>query len=251
MEEIRRIREETDLEIETFVHGALCYSYSGQCLFSSLLGGRSGNRGRCAQPCRLPYQLYQNGRRLSAPGSEYLLSPKDICTVDLLPEILAAGVTSLKIEGRMKRAEYTAGVVRIYRKYLDRCLQGRPEKLSKEDRAQLMLLFNRDGFSGGYYRVRNGREMIALSNTKEKERESKEVSVKREALYQEIRKSWMEEKEKEKIKGNLKLFPGAPAILELNCGQAAVTVLGDEVQYARNGRRGSRASSQRRELFVD
>ena len=83
----------------------------------------------------------------------------------MLPEILAAGVTSLKIEGRMKRAEYTAGVVRIYRKYLDRCLQGRPEKLSKEDRAQLMLLFNRDGFSGGYYRVRNGREMIALSNT--------------------------------------------------------------------------------------
>lgn len=234
LEEIRRIREETDLEIETFVHGALCYSYSGQCLFSSILGGRSGNRGRCAQPCRLPYQLYQNGRRLSAPGQEYLLSPKDICTVDLLPEILAAGVTSLKIEGRMKRAEYTAGVVRIYRKYLDRCLQGRPEKLSKEDRAQLMLLFNRDGFSGGYYRVRNGREMIALSNTKEKERESKEVSVKREALYQEIRKSWMEEKEKEKIKGNLKLFPGAPAILELNCGQAAVAVLGDEVQYARN-----------------
>ena len=113
--EIRNIHEKTDLEIESFVHGALCYSYSGQCLLSSMIGGRSGNRGRCAQPCRLPWHFSREPRG----AGEYLLSPKDICTLKILPEILEAGVYSLKIEGRMKRPEYTAGVTRIYRKYLD------------------------------------------------------------------------------------------------------------------------------------
>ena len=124
LEEIRKIRRQTKLEIESFVHGALCYCYSGQCLFSSMLGGRSGNRGRCAQPCRLPYQVFEKGRQLNGKNSAYPLSPKDMCTIDLLPEIIRSGVTSLKIEGRMKRPEYTAGVVRIYRKYLDQFLSG-------------------------------------------------------------------------------------------------------------------------------
>lgn len=234
LEEIRQIRRETGLEIETFIHGALCYSYSGQCLFSSMLGGRSGNRGRCAQPCRLSYQLYQEGRRLSRRGQEYLLSPKDICTVDLLPEILEAGVVSLKIEGRMKRAEYTAGVVRIYRKYLDLCLEGRPARLSPEDRAQLMLLFNRDGFSQGYYKVRNGRDMIALTNAKEKEREERETAGRREELYRELQAACIGKKEQEKIKGSLKLFPGSPAILELYSGKTRVRVEGEQVQAAQN-----------------
>ena len=234
LEEIRDIRRETELEIETFIHGALCYCYSGLCLFSSMLGGRSGNRGRCAQPCRLPYQLLQGGRKLSRPGQDYLLSPKDICTVDLLPQILEAGVTSLKIEGRMKRAEYTAGVVRIYRKYLDLCLEGKPRKISREDMAQLMLLFNRDGFSQGYYQTRNGREMMALTNAKEKEREESATAKKREALYGEIQESFREKKAQEKIKGSLKLSVGEPAILELEKGETRIRVRGDLVQEAKN-----------------
>ena len=111
--EIARIHEETSMELETFIHGALCYCYSGQCLFSSILGGRSGNRGRCAQPCRLPYGAYQDGHCVSGKGDRPLLSPKDICTLDLIPQIAEAGVYSLKIEGRMKRPEYAAGVARI------------------------------------------------------------------------------------------------------------------------------------------
>ena len=114
LSEIQEIYDKVDIEIESFVHGALCYSYSGQCLFSSIAGGRSGNRGRCAQPCRLPYLC--EGKR------QYYLSPKDLCAVGILPEMLRAGVYSFKIEGRMKKPEYTAGVVSIYRRYLDRCL---------------------------------------------------------------------------------------------------------------------------------
>lgn len=167
LKEIRDIYEKTGMEIESFVHGALCYCYSGQCLFSSLIGGRSGNRGRCAQPCRLPYDLYEGEMRRNGSGDLYLLSPKDMCTLDLLPEILDSGVYSLKIEGRMKRPEYTAGVVRIYRKYLDQCLE--MDKTSKEkyrveekDRKELMDLYNRGGFNEGYYKTRNGKEMMSL-----------------------------------------------------------------------------------------
>lgn len=119
LKEIYEIYQKTGMEIESFVHGALCYCYSGMCLFSSMLGGRSGNRGRCAQPCRLPYTAYKDKQQISGEGQSYLLSPKDMCTIDILPEILQAGVYSLKIEGRMKRPEYAAGVTSIYRKYLD------------------------------------------------------------------------------------------------------------------------------------
>ena len=167
LEEIRAIWEATHMEIESFVHGALCYCYSGQCLMSSLIGGRSGNRGRCAQPCRLPYQVWQQNRRLNGRDSSYPLSPKDMCTVRLLPQILEAGVCSLKIEGRMKKAEYTAGVVEIYRKYLDRYLSGdRQPQVSREDYQQLLDLYNRDGFHESYYRQRNGKNMMALKNEK-------------------------------------------------------------------------------------
>ena len=112
LKEIRRIKEATGMEIECFIHGAMCYCYSGQCLFSSILGGRSGNRGRCAQPCRLPY---------SSKGQKecYPLSLKDMCTIESIPELLRAGIDSFKIEGRMKKAEYAAGVTAIYRKYID------------------------------------------------------------------------------------------------------------------------------------
>lgn len=176
LREIREIYEKTGMEIESFVHGALCYCYSGQCLFSSLVGGRSGNRGRCAQPCRLPYELYEKETRRNTAEEMYLLSPKDMCTLDLLPEILKSGVYSLKIEGRMKKPEYTAGVVRIYRKYLDQCLDievpdikpyrttthGSTFCVEEKDRRELMDLYNRGGFNEGYYRTRNGKEMMSL-----------------------------------------------------------------------------------------
>ncbi len=156
LKELKTIRNAVSLEIESFVHGALCYCYSGQCLYSSLIGGRSGNRGRCAQPCRLPYQVGKT--------EGFLMSPKDIFTLDIIPDIIEAGVFSLKIEGRMKRPEYTAGVVRLYRKYLDQYLKkGRKGyRVSEEDKKELMALYNRGGFTEGYYQMRNGREMISL-----------------------------------------------------------------------------------------
>lgn len=114
LEEIRRIKEVTGMEIECFIHGAMCYCYSGQCLFSSILGGRSGNRGRCAQPCRLPYTVGGNRREC------YPLSLKDMCTIENIPELIDAGIDSFKIEGRMKKPEYAAGVTAVYRKYIDK-----------------------------------------------------------------------------------------------------------------------------------
>ena len=147
LEEIRRIYDETGMDIETFVHGALCYCYSGQCLMSSLIGGRSGNRGRCAQPCRLPYRVYgqENGTAVNKEDQKCVLSMKDLCTLDILPQILEAGVFSLKIEGRMKSPRYTAGVVRIYRKYLDRYLEYGSERyyVEPEDKKELLDLFDR------------------------------------------------------------------------------------------------------------
>lgn len=162
--EIRKIHEKTGVEIESFIHGALCYCYSGQCLYSSMIGGRSGNRGRCAQPCRLVYQLTDGKKILNQEKNKYLLSPKDICTLEILPDILENGVYSLKIEGRMKRPEYTAGVVRIYRKYLDRILEhgAKNYHVRKEDMEELMDLYNRGGFSKGYYGQHNGPDMMSM-----------------------------------------------------------------------------------------
>ena len=167
LQEISNISKNTNLEIESFVHGALCYCYSGQCLYSSLIGGRSGNRGRCAQPCRLPYKVNwnqkQNAKGNSSEG-RFVLSPKDMCTVDIIPELIGAGIYSFKIEGRMKSSEYTSGVVSIYRKYIDAYLNyGEKEyQVSEDDRKNLMDLYNRGGFSQGYYKQHNGREMISL-----------------------------------------------------------------------------------------
>lgn len=167
LEEIHRIKQSTALEIETFVHGALCFCYSGQCLMSSMLGGRSGNRGRCAQPCRLPYSLPDiDGRKA------HLLSPKDICTLELIPELAEAGIDSFKIEGRMKRAEYAAYTSYLYRKYLELYLElGREayERYRKDHAAEfdrdlmsLAELYNRGGFTAGYYHQYNGKNMMAL-----------------------------------------------------------------------------------------
>ena len=151
-----------DIEIESFVHGALCYCYSGQCLLSSFIGGRSGNRGRCAQPCRLPYDVIYDGMLINESDEKYILSPKDICALYLLPEIINSGVTSLKIEGRMKNKEYVCGVVSIYRKYLDAILDGEKFKVEESDIKLLMDLFNRHGFNESYFYTKNGRDMISL-----------------------------------------------------------------------------------------
>ncbi len=156
--EIRDIHQNVDVEIESFVHGALCYCYSGQCLLSSMIGGRSGNRGRCAQPCRLTYSM--NGIK-----DKYLLSPKDMCTIESIPDILDAGVYSLKIEGRMKSPEYVAGVTYAYRKYVDMYLEkGRDGfKVDSNDITRLMDLYNRGGFCKGYYYSHNDKNMMTFN----------------------------------------------------------------------------------------
>lgn len=217
LEEIARMHQASSLEIEVFVHGALCYCYSGQCLFSSLLGGRSGNRGRCAQPCRLPYDTALNGKRFSNEKDLCPLSPKDICTIDLLPEILESGVASLKIEGRMKKTEYTAGVVSVYRKYLD-LYEKNPSgyQVSGEDRRFLLDIFNRGGSCEGYFRTHGGPEMMAFAN----EKKSANISVPM------MRK-------KTKIRGELMLYPDSPAVLEVTCREAKAVITGGMIQKAK------------------
>lgn len=163
--DLQEIRKDSPLELEVFVHGALCICYSGQCLFSSMIGGRSGNRGRCAQPCRLPYQLVdERGQDLSAAVSgEHLLSPKDLMLLRELPDLCQAGVASLKIEGRMKRPEYVATVVRIYRQALDRAWED-PDQytVSSRDIQELAQVFNR-GFTPGYFYGNPGRRLMGYN----------------------------------------------------------------------------------------
>ena len=148
LEEIEYITKNSNVEIETFIHGALCISYSGQCLFSSMVGGRSGNRGKCAQPCRLPFSLIDE--KSIKLDSGYLLSTRDLCGLDFIPNLINAGVTSLKIEGRMKSPEYVATVTKIYRKYIDLAYSNEPYVVEDSDRKLLALAFNRGGFSNGH-----------------------------------------------------------------------------------------------------
>lgn len=166
LKDIIAIKQATGAELEVFVHGALCICYSGQCLMSSLIGGRSGNRGRCAQPCRLNYTLVnEKGEPLAAPEEigSHLLSPRDLNLVRHLPDLAATGVNSLKIEGRMKRPEYVATVVRIYRRALDRALTGQYDEsavITAEEEKQLAQIFNRD-FTTAYFYSRPGRDMMS------------------------------------------------------------------------------------------
>jgi len=147
LNEIEYISSNTSCEIEVFTHGALCISYSGQCLYSSLIGGRSGNRGRCAQGCRLPYTLLENDASID---TGYLLSPRDLCSLSFLPELIKTGITSLKIEGRMKSPEYVATVTRIYRKYIDKIYNSETYIIDEQDKKDLLQVFNRGGFSTGH-----------------------------------------------------------------------------------------------------
>lgn len=147
--DIEYICKHSNIEIETFIHGALCISYSGQCLMSSMIGGRSGNRGRCAQACRLPYEL-MNDDTNKCIDKGYLLSPRDLCGLDFIPSLIEAGVSCFKIEGRMKNPEYVATVTRIYRKYIDLFYSNSEYNISDKDRKDLLQVFNRGGFSSGY-----------------------------------------------------------------------------------------------------
>ena len=149
--EIEYICKNCDIEIETFIHGALCISYSGQCLLSSMIGGRSGNRGKCAQPCRLPYKLIKSDvHSKETLNSGYLLSTRDVCGLDFIPQLIKAGVKCFKIEGRMKTPEYVAIVTKIYRKYIDLALSNKPYVVDYSDKKILMQVFNRGGFSSGH-----------------------------------------------------------------------------------------------------
>ena len=154
MQEISVIKEQGGVDIEVFVHGALCYSYSGRCLMSSLIGGRSGNRGRCAQPCR---QLYKD----RSGREQYLLSPKDLCALDTVPQLIEAGVDSFKIEGRMKRAEYVISAVQAYRQAVDAYIDQRVFQ-TEQRKQELADIFNRGGFTDGYFSMHNGKAMMCM-----------------------------------------------------------------------------------------
>ena len=155
--EIDYICKNTKIEIETFIHGALCISYSGQCLFSSMLGGRSGNRGKCAGPCRLPFELLENNKTIN---SGYLLSTRDLCGLEFIPDLINAGVKSFKIEGRMKSPEYVATVTRIYRKYIDLALSDKEYIIDEKDRTELLQVFNRGMSSSGHLSNEANRNLV-------------------------------------------------------------------------------------------
>ena len=217
--EIIKIKKATEIEVETFIHGALCYCYSGQCLMSSMIGGRSGNRGRCAQPCRLPYR--KDGNR----KAEYYLNLKDICSLRLLPELAAAGIASLKIEGRMKSPSYTLGTTAVYRKYLDLLRNGGHYEVDPEDVRFLLALFDRGGYSAGYYHTHNGPEMISRE-----EKPAKRIVD--EALLNRYFRQFPSEPSDINIKGTLKVIPGKCATIKMTgCGHE-ITVNGPVIQEA-------------------
>ena len=218
--EMKKIKDEADIELEAFVHGALCYSFSGQCLFSSILGGRSGNRGRCAQPCRLPYAVLDENKKEYKKES-YVLSLKDLCGIEYLQQLREAGVYSLKIEGRMKQASYAAGVVAFYRKYIDL-----EKQVSNEDMQHLYELGNRCGFTTEYFTKHNDKSMITF------DKPSYEKS--NEALHQEIEQKYVGNKSQVPITGTLLIYKGQPMECYVNYEDYHAYVSLGEVQEAKN-----------------
>lgn len=226
LEEIQRIHDEVGVELESFIHGALCYCYSGQCLFSSIIGGRSGNRGRCAQPCRLSYEVLQGEKSLTGHHATPILSLKDMCTLPFLYELADHGVYSFKIEGRMKTPEYAAGVVSIYRKYMDSYLDGSRIPVEKKDIRALLELGNRGGFTNGYYYHHNDSDMLSGESASHNKSEG--------VLQDNIRREYVETELKEKIKGKLILNKECPAKIEVQYGKIKVSYQGDMVLVAQN-----------------
>ncbi|HBA46928.1 MAG TPA: hypothetical protein DCZ91_03840 [Lachnospiraceae bacterium] len=231
LQELAVMKQRADIEIEAFIHGAMCYCYSGQCLFSSILGGRSGNRGRCAQPCRLPYSVSAGNRK---EKECYPLSLKDMCTIEHLPTLMEAGIDSFKIEGRMKKPEYTAGVTAIYRRYIDLYGRLKEERGAEEaasayhvDRAdleQLRSLYIRSGIQDGYYFRRNGREMITL--------ESPAYSGSNEKLLADIRGTHLHVREKLPVSVKAVFRVGLPAEVTYTWADRSFRATGDMVERA-------------------
>ncbi|OON85312.1 peptidase U32 [Oribacterium sp. C9] len=236
LSEIKRIHDETGMELEVFCHGAMCYSYSGACFMSSLLGGRSGNRGRCAGTCRLCYEAISHGetafqaRAKEGAGEEfhkkaYLLSMKDMQTIDLLPELIEAGAYSFKIEGRMKSPIYTAGVVSVYRKYLDlamKYLDGeiRSYSVDPDDVKILREVFDRGGVTS-YLKKHNGADMIATEEKKFREVEK--------SVLDHINSTYIDRNRTLKLDADIKLTVGAPVVLTLSDAKGRmVTVVSED-----------------------
>ncbi|MFI3176959.1 MAG: U32 family peptidase [Eubacteriales bacterium] len=224
LQEIHSIVQEVDVEIEMFVHGAMCYAYSGNCLFSSMIGGRSGNRGKCAQPCRLPYQLEHISEQ-----EEYLLSLKDLCLLPQLQSVLETGVHSLKIEGRMKKPEYTAGVTAIYRKYIDAYYRNPHEKfvIYKKDLQLLRALYMRSELSLGYCNEHNSADMVTLA-------EPSYAGVSADVLGS-IRKMYVQENFQIPIAMKVAVRVGQPIeVIITHDKYGSVTIAGEVVQEAQN-----------------
>lgn len=231
LEELMKLKEESGLEVEAFVHGAMCYCYSGACLFSSLLGGRSGNRGRCAQPCRQPYETDTPGA--SVHRKEYYpLSLKDLCTIEHLPELTGGGIDSLKIEGRMKKPEYAAGVTAVYRKYLDRCTAVSSKnsrnafRVEEQDLRTLSGLYIRGQRQDGYLFRRNGREMVT--------QDSPSYAGGDESILEDIRRRYIQEKKRINIWVEADFVCGAPARIRMGTGDLVAEVTGTVVEPAQN-----------------
>ncbi len=224
--EIKKIKRTVDIEIETFVHGAMCYCYSGACLFSSMLGGRSGNRGRCAQPCRLPYEVLEPDKRLTKE-EQYVLSLKDMCTIQMIPELIESGIDSFKIEGRMKRPEYAAGVTALYRKYIDLYVTN-PENFAimKEDIESIKKLYIRSELQNGYYLKHNGKEMVTLLKPS--------YSGLDDQVLNEIREKYIIHKKQLEVEVKLILSVGKPMICTVfhKDSDTTITVAGQMVELA-------------------
>ena len=231
LQELSEMKDKAAIELETFIHGAMCYCYSGQCLFSSILGGRSGNRGRCAQPCRLPYKV-----RTKRKQSEtcYPLSLKDMCTIEHIPRLAEAGIDSFKIEGRMKKPEYAAGVTAIYRKYIDQYYGLRERygaekaaaqyKVLPEDLDILSSLYIRSGKQDGYYFKQNGKDMITLSDPAYSGSDAR--------ILQDIKRRYLDSRIKVPIAVSGTFLAGIPAKVTLQTGELSVTVEGAVVEKA-------------------
>ena len=211
------------IEIEAFIHGAMCYSYSGRCLMSSFLGGRSGNRGRCAGTCRLPYRILDENRKPAGPDARrkavYPLSMKDMCVLSILPELIDAGIDSFKIEGRMKKPVYAAGVTAIYRKYIDRYYSwteaGRPTpwKVEEADLDRLRSLYIRTELGTGYYHTKNGRNLVTIGKPGYAGTDA--------VLEEEIRRQYLGRLPSRSITGKSVFRTGEPARLAVFCGESS------------------------------
>ena len=226
LREMKLLKKE-GLEIETFIHGAMCYCYSGQCFFSSFLGGRSGNRGKCAQSCRLPYQVNLGDKEgKGAKKEEYPLSLKDMCSIELVPELIKAGIDSFKIEGRMKRPEYVAGVTAIYRKYIDLCYENGLQsiKVEKKDWEALKSLYIRTDIQDGYYKRHNGKEMVTIHKPS--------YSGIDEEFATSIYEKYVKQPLKAEVSGFVSLKKGKAASLQLMFKDRVVYCEGDMVDVA-------------------